>query len=47
MQWNKHMWLLFLHISPDSNQKASENIAKTLKLYFSYTGFLQTKWRQL
>ena len=31
---------------PDSNQKPTENTSKTLKYNFSYTGFLETKWRR-
>ena len=31
---------------PDSNQKPTENTAKTLKYQFYYIGFLQTKWHQ-
>ena len=47
MQWNKHVWSLFLHILPYSSSIRTENAAKTLTCPFSYTGFLQTKWRRL
>ena len=34
MQWNKHVWLLFLHILPDSNKNHPENAAKILSIRF-------------
>ena len=40
MQWNKHVWPLFLHILPYSNPIRTENAAKTLNCTISYTGFL-------
>ena len=45
MQWNKHVWSLFLYILPDFNLNRTEHVAKTF-YPFSYTGFLKTKWRQ-
>ena len=34
MQWNKHVWLLFLHILPDFSINSTENVAKTLNIPF-------------
>ena len=44
MQWNKHVWSLFLHILPSSNPIRTENAAKTLNCPFSYTGYKQMAW---
>ena len=46
IQWNKHVWSLFLHILPDFSINRAENVAKNIKYPFSYTWFLKTKWRQ-
>ena len=34
MQWNKHVWSLFLHILPDFSINSAESVAKTLNIPF-------------